>query len=335
MKRSRTRLEDVATWDNLMAAFGLAAQGKRGRGDVEHFRDDLDGNISALGHQLLSGRYRPGPMRQFSIRDPKPRMIHAPAFRDRVVHHALMLQIGPRLDRSLIHNSFACRVGKGSHAAIRRAARFSGRAKWYVHADVAQYFANIDHDILKAQIARKFSDHGVLDLVGTIIDAHGAGRGLPIGALTSQVFANVYLAPVDRRVSEDPKAVGYVRYMDDMVWWTQSKVACSDILKRVEDTLQDLRLTLKASPSACPTAAGMTFCGSRVLPDRVYLSRRARARTKTHLQQALAEFASGRLDVIGLQRRSDAALAAIAHCEAKSWRRNWGMDTVAGELADA
>jgi hypothetical protein len=121
MKRSAVGLAEIADLHNLAAAFHAAARGKRGRGDVEAFRDNLDRELSALQAGLLAGTLSPAPMRRFRIHDPKPRLIHAPCFRDRVVHQAIMAHVGPVLDRTLVFDTYACRAGKGTLAAVQRA----------------------------------------------------------------------------------------------------------------------------------------------------------------------------------------------------------------------
>ena len=322
MKRSRVSLEDIADWETLNIAFGRAALGKRGRGDVEAFRADLDRNLGHLRQSLLDENYAPGPMRSFSIRDPKPRMIHAPAFRDRVVHHALMAHMGPVLDRSLIADSYACRVGKGSHAAVARAARLSRRADWFIHADIGQYFASVDHGVLIGQLERKFSDHGLMRLVGRILAAHHPNSGLPIGALTSQNFANFHLGEVDRLISEHSCSLGYVRYMDDMVWWADNAEACRDVLHDLRAKLAEMRLALKLGPEPRRSRDGMTFCGFRVFPGRVLLAKRARRRFMGQLSAAECAFQAGQIDEAELQQRVDPVLATIAHADAREWRRS-------------
>ncbi len=225
MKRSGVRLVDVADWHNLARAFHLAARGKRGRPDVETFRAGLDQELARLRAAILDGTVEVGRSRRFTIRDPKPRVIHAPVFEERVLHHALMAQMGPVLDRMLIADTFACRERKGTLAAIRRAQQHLRRQPWYAQIDIRSYFASIDHAILLGQIERRFKDRGLLALVERIVRSHedSPGKGLPIGALTSQHFANGYLAEVDRLLLEACRVRGYVRYMDDLIWWDEDR----------------------------------------------------------------------------------------------------------------
>ena len=204
MKRSAVGLAEIADMHNLAAAFHAAARGKRGRGDVEAFRGDLDRELSALHAGLLAGTLSPAPMRRFRIHDPKPRLIHAPCFRDRVLHHAIMAHVGPVLDRTLVFDTYACRAGKGTLAAVQRASAHARRNDWHAQIDVRGYFASIDHAVLLDLLARQFKNRGLMLLLARIILAHedSPGRGLPIGTLTSQHFANFYLGGLDRRLLE-------------------------------------------------------------------------------------------------------------------------------------
>lgn len=324
MRRCRATLDDIAAWQNLVGAFGKAAKGKRGRSDVEAFRADLDRELDRLGREIHSGTVALDRMRSFSIHDPKPRIIHAPCFRERVLHHALMNVLGPRFEQLQVHESFACREGKGSLAAVHHAQHCLRRAPWFAQIDIAQYFPSIPHDVLMARIARLFSDHGVLALLDQIVRTHEnrPGHGLPIGALTSQIFANSYLATADRLVLEHPLSRGYVRYMDDLVWWADSRPAAREILRDVVHHIEDqLRLTVKRPCRVGRSVDGLAFCGYRIHKNRLLLSRRRRHRYIQARRSAERAFSTGEIDVAGLQRRMDAALAITAHADAAVWRR--------------
>jgi len=324
MRRSRVGLGDVADWGNLMDAFGKAARGKRGRGDVEAYRAGLDREIERLRDGLLAGDLPVGRMRRFSIRDPKPRIIHAPSFRERVLHHALMNRMGPVLDRALVFDSYACRVGKGALRAVHRVQHHLARSPWYAQIDIRHCFPSIGHDRLLAMLARKFSDHGLSALVERIIRAHedGPGRGLPIGALTSQNFANFYLAGVDRLVLRHPDSRGHVRYMDDLVWWGGDRSAVRRVLGEVVAFLGDaLGLEVKTPWRVGRSRAGLVFCGYRIEPDRLLLSRRRKRRYAAGRKSTEEAFERGRIDAAALQRRMDAILAITAHADALTWRR--------------
>ena len=330
MKRSGVGLDEIADMHNLAAAFHAAARGKRGRGDVEAFRSNLDRELEGLRTDLLAETFSPGPMRRFRIHDPKPRLIHAPCFRDRVVHHAIIAHVGPILDRALVCDTYACRRGKGTLAAVKRASAHAARCEWFVQIDVRAYFAHIDHAELLCLLGRKFKNRGLLRLLVKIIESHedSPGRGLPIGTLTSQHFANFYLAGVDRCLLESCHVRGFVRYMDDLVWWTDGRAAARAALKVATTHLTErLHLEIKQVRQG-RSADGLSFCGFRILPNRLLLSRRRRVRYRLLRRRAERRWLNGFLDAgwgfldaAGLQAAFASALALTLHADATSWRR--------------
>jgi RNA-directed DNA polymerase len=228
----------LCTWDNLYLAYRNAAKGKRGKPPAARFEYRLEDHLIQLQRELQSKSYRPGAYHSFIIHEPKRRLISAAPFRDRVVHHALCNVIEPRFERSFIRDSYANRVGKGTHRALDRAQAFARRFRYVLQCDMVQFFPSIDHAILRRILARKISDEAVLWLVDRIL-ASGEGvlsaayemvyfpgddlwaaarpRGLPIGNLTSQFWANCYLNPFDHFVKRELRSQGYVRYVDDFL----------------------------------------------------------------------------------------------------------------------
>lgn len=324
MRRGAVGLDAVADWHNLAAAFRRAALGKRGREDIERFCAHLDGELARLRKDILAGTVEVGRMRCFRIRDPKPRIIHAPCFRERVLHHALMAQAGPVLDRALVDDTYACRIGKGALAAVGRAQQHLRRWPWYAKADVRAYFASIDHGILADLLARRFKDRGLLALMARIVAAHESqpGRGLPIGALTSQQFANFYLAGLDRLLLEGCRVRGYVRYMDDLVWWGDSREQVRGAWAEAEAHARDrLALEIKRPVQVGRSAHGLAFLGYRILPDRLLLSRRRKRRYGEARRQWEDAYRAGAINALGLQAGYASALAITAHADAAAWRR--------------
>jgi len=323
MRRSRATLAEVADLATLARAFWRAARGKRTCPEVIDFADHLDRRLAELGRSILDGTVEVGEMRSFEIRDPKQRTIHAPCFRERVLHHALIEKIGPPLDLALVDDSFACRAGKGTLAAVLRAQRHIRRFPWYLKIDVRAYFASVDHEVLRAALRRKLRDRGVLRLCDRIIASHAAspGRGLPIGALTSQHFANYYLAPLDRLILEGLRAPAMVRYMDDVVVWCHSGAEARALLRALDAFTADaLRLTLKPAQIQ-RSERGVSFLGFRVLPGALRLSRRRRRRYAAARRRLERDRATGAIDAAALQAGIDAALAITAHADARGWRR--------------
>ena len=257
-------------------------------------------------------------------RDPKPRVIHAPIFEDRVAHHALIAVIGPALDAALIDDTFACRVGKGSLAAVHRAQHFVRRHDWYVKIDIRKYFASLPHERLISALHRKLADAGTRQLVEHTIRGFEAtpGHGLPIGALTSQHFANYYLGQLDRIIFEQPEVRGLVRYMDDVIWWCGSRAAAQQTLQQVRDFVPaELGLTLKGPGFVQRSRAGLSFLGFRIYPGTLKLSRRRKRRYRAARRKWESLYLMGHITSLELQRGYEAALATTAHADALGFRR--------------
>jgi hypothetical protein len=316
-------MEQVLDRETLREAFARASRGKRARRDAAAFGARLDENLAGLARDLAEGTYTVGPYRQFTIFDPKQRLITAPCFRDRVLHHALILVCEPVFERSLIADTFACRRGKGREAAVERARHFARRHPWFLKLDIRRYFNSIDHEILRGKLGRKFKDRRLLDLFGRIIASYevAPGRGVPIGSLTSQHFANFYLGGLDRFVKEGLRAGGYVRYMDDFVVWGDDRAGLSVVCDRVGEFLgRELSLGLKPEPYINRCRVGMDFLGNRVYPTHVALNRRGRVRYRRKLRALEREHATGQLDDTELRHRATALIAFARAGSTSSWR---------------
>ena len=323
MRRSSLGLSDVADWHNLAAAFHRAARNTSNRSAADRFRLHLETNLANLRSDILSETITVGKMTSFQIRDPKPRQIHAPEFRERVLHHALMAHVGPVLDRSLIDDTYACRTGLGALAAVFRCQHHLQRFPWFVQIDIRRYFASIDHEILFNHLCRKFKDRRLLLLLQRIIDAfHTApGKGLPIGALTSQYFANFYLSTLDRQLLGDSGARGLVRYMDDLVWWTNDRESARRLLTLARTFAWDeLGLTIKDAARVGRSRDGLVFCGYRISPGAILLSRRRKKRYTERRRYWERAYVKGFIDAPTLQRNYAAVYGMTCHADAAVWR---------------
>ena len=323
-KRAKLNPDDIADWRNLVAAAFRAAQGKRAQPEVARFLADLDANLATLRKQILSGTISVGESTTFHILDPKPRVIHAPSFRERVLHHAIMAHVGPILDRALIEDTFACRVGKGTLAAVQRCQEHVRRFGWYAKLDIRGYFASIDHTVLKAQLARRLQSRRLLHLLDRIIDSHNnvPGKGLPIGALTSQFFANSYLDACDRFLLESRRVSGMIRYMDDFLFWDRSRERVTQIVQEVRAFVADyLHLIVKDSVQINRSVRGVTVCGYRVYPGTIRLGPSRRRRYTAVKRRWEKRYCLGEIDAGELQRGVDAAIAITIHADAETWRR--------------
>ncbi len=284
MKTYKNLFSQIITFENLLCAAYQAACGKREQENVLRFFNRLEENLLSLQDSLQNHTYQPGTYSTFQIYEPKPRMISAAPFRDRVVHHALINVIGQLFERSFIFDSYANRVGKGTHRAIRRYQHFLRLYRYVLKCDIRKYFPSIDHAILKALIRRCIADEKTLWLIDAIIDASNPQeqvmdyfpgddlfgpferrKGLPIGNLTSQFFANVYLDPLDHFIKEQLRCPAYLRYVDDFALFADRKSALKAWHKRIADYLANYRLLLH--PQHCyifPARVGWRFLGQRV-----------------------------------------------------------------------
>lgn len=326
VRRSAVGPEAVGDLAHLTRAFYRAARGKATRPEVIAFRGNLERNLAELGDEIRSGRLRLGGFRTFKIHDPKPRLIHAPVFRDRVIHHALMGSMGPILERSLVEDTYACRVGKGVLAAVRRAQAHQRRYAWFVKVDMKSYFASVDHGVLRSQLARQFKHPRVLALCDQVLASHdpeGLRRGLPIGALTSQHFANLYLSPLDRFLLERcPGVRGMVRYMDDAVAWVGRASEGRAVLEAVRSFVGDhLRLELHPRAFVERTDRALGFLGFQVRRGSLGLSRRRRRRYHAARRRWERAYRLGLVSAAELQAVAAALASIVAHADSVSFRR--------------
>jgi RNA-directed DNA polymerase len=295
MKRVGYLMPLIADPDNLRLAFWKAQRGKAVRPSIQAYRAHLDANLLALREQLLSGIVKVGDYHYFRIYDPKERLICSATFGERVLHHALMNVCQPHFERVQIYDSYASRTGKGTYAAIERAAQFAQKYPWFLKLDVRKYFDSLSHEVIRQQLGRLFKDPTLLSIFEQIVRSYRAevGCGMPIGNLTSQYVANHYLVSADHYVQEVLKAPAYVRYMDDMVIWHTDKKALHRIDQQFEAYIgHTLRLNLKPhSPNQ--SRQGLSFLGYLIYPTRIWLNHRSRVRFSRKLKVSLTNYEAG------------------------------------------
>jgi len=325
MKREGQLMPKIADADNLRLAFWKAAKGKRGKADCLAFRERLDENLAALGAELLAGEVPVGEYHYFKVRDPKERLICAATFRERVLHHALMNVCEPVLERAAVFDSYACRKGKGRVLAVARAQGYARTHRWFLKMDIRKYFDSIHQATLRDLLGRKFKDPVLLGIFDRILASYHTtpGRGLPIGNLTSQHFANFYLAPLDRFLKETCQRGACVRYMDDFVVWGDTGGELRAVCERVRVFLAaELKLELKANTAINRTAFGMDFLGYRLFPGTVRLARRSKVRFSRKFRRYEAAQSCGRWSELVLQQRMQALLAFVLPAESGAFRRH-------------
>ena len=333
MKRFTNLWCQITDFANLLEAARKAQKGKRYRDNILAFNYNRESELLDLQATLLAQTYRPGAYRTFEIVEPKRRLISVAPYRDRVVHHALCNIIAPLVEPSFIYDSYANRVGKGSHRALDRFIHFSRNRRFVLQCDLQKYFPSIDHDILKAVIRRKIKCKNTLWLIDSIIDNsneqppavfHFPGddllspidrrRGLPIGNLTSQFFANWYLNPFDHFVKNTLRVKNYVRYVDDFALFSDSREFLQDARQAIEENLATLRLKIHPVKSQLfETRHGANFLGFRVLPDRIRVRTENLRRARQRLRRLHAEYAIGKLSLKELTQSLQGWEAHLKH----------------------
>ena len=322
MKTWKNLMPLVAEMENLYNAFWKAKRGKEKKQEVQAYGDSLDENLYALSQQLETGEVTAGDYRFFKIYDPKERMVCAAPFAQRVLHHALMNVCGPLLDKKQIFDSYACRRGKGQYAALERAQMFHAKYKWCLKLDIRKYFDSIDHDILKQKLARTFSDCQLLNVLFKIMDSYESesGKGHPIGNLTSQYFANHYLCALDHCLYERLHVAAYVRYMDDMLIWSDDREELLDKGKSVRSLLDGLHLKLKVF-SLRRTAQTTEFLGYRLKGKGLLLSQRSMKRYSRRMVEAYRLYKCGFWDEENLTAHIRPMTAFVMKADSYNFRK--------------
>lgn len=324
MKTHKNLYPQIWSFENLLAAAKKAQRGKRREAEVYAFNAGLEQNLLQLQEELRDQTWKPGAYRDFYVYEPKKRLVSAAPYRDRVVHHALCRVLEPIWERMFIFDSYACRIGKGTHKAADRYTQFSRKARYVLKCDIRRYFENVDHAVLLGEISRYVKDQGVLWLVRTILESNGTrpaatpGRGIPIGNLTSQFFANVYLNRFDHWMKEEQGFSFYIRYVDDFVVLANEKAVLHQALAAIEARLAAQGLSVHpAKRIVFPVAEGCDFMGYRIWPDH----RRLRPKTGYHGRRKLVRLACryGNGEV-SLERVRSSVAAWIGHVRhADTW----------------
>lgn len=305
----------LCDWNTLYLAWQKAARGKRSRPAVARFEYHLEDNLTTLHEELLAKSYCPGPYTSFFIHEPKRRLISAAPFRDRIVHHALCHVIEPAFEQTFIADSYANRLGKGTHRALNRCQQFARRYQYVLQCDVKQFFPSIDHILLQHTLWRKVRDTDLRWLIQQILKS-GVGvlseqyemmyfpgddllavnrpRGLPIGNLTSQFWANCYLNPFDHFVQCELGCPAYLRYVDDMLIFADDPKQLWRWKQAIIGRLARYRLTIHENAAQVHAVTqGIPFLGFNVFPNHRRLKRRKGVAFQRRLRLQVKQYAAG------------------------------------------
>jgi len=317
MKRIGNLWAKIIEFDNLLLASQKAQKGKRFKENVLPFNFALETELFQLQKELREKAYQPGAYKAFEITEPKKRMISAAPYRDRVVHHALCNVIEPLFEKTFIYDSYANRKGKGTHKALDRFVKYSRSSQHVLQCDIVKYFPSIDHEILKNLIRRKIKCKDTLWLIDLIIDNSNPQtpmneyfpgdnlftpferkRGLPIGNLTSQFFANIYLNQFDHFIKDELGVKKYVRYVDDFAIFSDNKKVLNDLRQKIELALEKYRLQIHPIKSQITRVKfGENFLGFRIFPDRIRVKSDNLRRARKRLKKMQLDFKNGNKDL--------------------------------------
>jgi RNA-directed DNA polymerase len=332
MKTFRYLWESICSIENLELAFKKARRHKTRKMYVIEFEQSLAENLLKLRGELLSRSYSPAPLRTFIICDPKIRTISKSAFRDRVVHHALCNIIEPIFEKRFIHDSYANRKGKGSLEAVAQFERFQRKVSknntrncFVLKADVRHYFESIGHDILRSILSEKIKDPNVLWLIDCILaNSSSEGKGMPLGNLTSQFLANVYLNEFDQFIKRELKIAYYIRYVDDFVILHDSESQLEEYRTAISQFLGE-KLSLFLHPDKTRiflSQCGTGFLGYRIFPRYKLLQKKNLRKFARNQAIILQQYNAGTITYDEVYDFFEGWLAFAKHADTYRLRQN-------------
>lgn len=336
-KRHYGLMPQITDFENLHRAHLQARRGKQDRAEVLRFSQDLEGNLFQLQREITEGTYRTGEYRYFRVFEPKERTVAALPYRDRVAQHALIGTIEPIFERTFHSDSYACRPGKGMHAGADKAQQFlrqveRGHGRAYVlKADISKYFASIDHGVIKRLFRRRIGCPQTLAMLEEIIDSSAvegdlAPKGLPIGNLTSQLAANVYLHELDDFVKHGLREKRYLRYMDDFCVIHHDKAHLHQIRAQIEHFLWD-QLRLKTNhktqvfPVSKASGRGLDFLGYKIWPHARRVRKDSVLRMRKKLRHLQRQYAVGAIELDDVRQVVASWIGHASHADSQNLRK--------------
>jgi RNA-directed DNA polymerase len=285
MKRHGNLWDQIIDIHNLYRSYQMARKGKSWQDTIHKFDNDFDNNLFAIQDALTSQTFHTAPYKEKQIYEPKERTIYILPFSpDRIVHHALMRIVEPIWERMFIHDSYACRVGKGIHAGSKKTMEFVRRFKYCLKMDISKFYPSVDHDILYRIITRKIKCARTLWLIRDIIYSYPGGTNVPIGNYTSQWFGNLYMNELDQFLKHDCKVGAYLRYCDDFCLFHDDKNYLGNMARMIQAFLAS-RLKLRLSKcDLFPVSRGVDFLGYRHFPKYILVRKSTAKRVRKRLR---------------------------------------------------
>ncbi len=323
MKTRKHLFPKVFEYENLLLAHENARRGKRNNSEIVKFHEKHETYLLDLKDEISSGTWRPDPYREFvQIGLVKRRVIHAPTYRDRVVHHAIAQVILPVLEPGWIYDSYACRQGKGSHRAVKRLQSFLRKCNepnpYVLQLDISKYYPSIHHGVLLERLSQRIADDGLLSMVERLLYGFSmTGRGIPIGAYTSQIFANVYLDILDHFAKECLCEHFYVRYMDDVVI-VGRKTHLQEIAGEIRWMVEGpLRLKLNPKSKLFPASRGTDFCGYRTWRYKMRPRKRTVKAARRRFERISARARQHKIPFSEVKGSVTSFLGYMGHCNGR------------------
>lgn len=342
-KQLKNIYPQIYDFENLHGAYLHARKNKRYRAEVLRFTESLEENLIEIQNQLIWHKYELGRYREFYVYEPKKRLIMALPFKDRIVQWALYQQLNPIFEKVYIEDSYACREGKGTHKAVEKLQYWlrkidRGGKKYYcLKMDISKYFYRVDHEVLMKILRKKINDQDVLWLLNEIVNSEATAfglplgyrpedvdirltdKGMPIGNLSSQMFANLYLNELDQFVKRNLKMKYYIRYMDDFLILHDDKRELHDILDAVREFLEtELKLNLNNKTSIRPVSLGIEFVGYRVWSTHVKLRKSSTMKMKKRLKYLQNQYSKGKVNLDKINCTVQSYLGILKHCNSYS-----------------
>lgn len=327
MKRYDNLFEEIVDFETLYLAYEEARRHRHFKAEVVSAGNRIEAILHQLIFELNTGEWRPQQYYNFECRtEVKRRIINAPSFRDRILHHAIVMAVRPLFEKKFIFDSYATIPGKGTHKAVKRLQHFIRCAQarnkpvYVLQCDIRHYYDSVDHEILKRIIRRTIADKRLLEVWDKIIDGYNedTGVGIPIGALTSQLSANIYLNVLDHFVKECIGAKWYLRYMDDFLIVANDKETLHKYLADIKWLLEGhLKLHLNPKTKIYPICRGADFAGFRIFADRILPRKRNIKAAKKRFKDLSWRYKRGEIGLDDVKPRVASFLGYTKHCRAK------------------
>lgn len=319
--------DELISVENLWESWRAYQRGKSRKSDVMKFERHLEDNLFLLRDELKSGSYQHGAYSYFRISDPKKRDIYKSKVKDRVVHQAVYKYLCKIYEPLFKPSSFSSRKGKGTHMAVAELKLHSAAVKrkekrcWAIKCDIRKYFENINHEVLLDLLRKEIRDGKIMDLLEIIVKSFNVetGKGLPLGNITSQIFANVYLNELDKFVeSELGLKNHYVRYCDDFIFFGNDKIKLFEHAEKIKQFLSEkLVLELPQNKTIFRKLKwGIDFCGSVILPNGILLRNKTKGRMFGTMTATTNKFDSGKISLSDLRKKFDSYFGLLSHCKA-------------------